>query len=671
MECNATGDPPLAIDWFREGNNASIEKHGNELYDIHELGSDSGLSSFMQIRTVKGDDNLLFKCSARNEFGSAERLIKLIVLAAPDRPTQLRVRDVWSRSALVSWLSQYPTGGSRVSNYTVQYWRKNPTQNHRREQIQVDGLHSSALLVNLAPAVSYELSVIGQNQVGQSEPSEPINVTTSEEEPSAPPTDVQVEPRGPSSLRVAWKSPPAESLNGRLLGFYVGFRPRLSAGGQSAVFSFKTADALDGQLHYETFLTNLKQSHDYEVAVRAFNKAGSGPDCHALLARTNSAKLPAAPVLQLQRVSATSLSVRWTWTRSASQADSSRFVLFYQLQGDRDWYELTVGPAADHAHSGAKALPESDSLSSQVGSHSLSNLQAGLSYRIYVSAANDFGLGDPSNVISARTEPLNSTSSAFLGAGQLDGPPAPSGGLLESWTQQQPSLLFAILSSLALLLMLALVALYLLWQHKLRRNCNSSPGSSYPPSWPADTIQSEYSIKRFAPPANSNAHFDLYDDAAAARSHRPLFAHSAARPTSSLAQGRGVGTVARPLLSSHYHQPADLISSGTLQLHSALRPPLKSGQSATLNRNQNQNRQLPPIPYSTMSVKEGMASKQQVAEYRVCGQQQQVGAIQSQRLNQQLMQAQSQPQTQPQTQTQTQTQSMVGSQTPLIYGVID
>lgn len=810
LECYATGDQPLSIDWFREGNNSSIEKHGNDLYDIHDSATDLGLSSFMQLRSVKMEDGLLYKCLARNEFGSSERLIKLIVLGVPERPVQLRVRDFWSRSALVSWQSMFP-GNSRISNYTVQYWRKSGSlanantpreqqQNHRREELLVDGLHSSALLLNLLPAVSYEVSVIAHNQVGRSEPSEPINVTTSEEEPSAPPTDVQVEARGSTSLLVAWKVPPMESWNGRLLGFYIGYRPRLASHHlqmgsaaslqsqlsalpqmaplqsqqpqppptqqqqqqqlqQSAVFSFKTADAIEGQIHYDTFLTSLKHNQDYEITVRAFNKAGSGPECHVILARTSSARLPQAPQLQVQRVTSNSVTLRWTSTvvllgarvspsnlapESLQQStllghlDVLRYVLYYQPHGERDWFELTVS----RAHNAELAEPSPDGLtpmapksfnelaagsptsgeviSSKTSLHTLSNLKPGSGYRIYVAAANDFGIGDPSNVVSLRTEALNSSGShsAYLGSAHLldqalfVASSSSIGGASslfpDSWNQAHN--LYTVLTSGSLLLILVLLAGYLLWQRRIRGRYKSSSASSYPSSWaPAtsDTIQSEYSIKRFpgsfgaAPSssgcqagANNAASMEVYDEVACGggvlapsfRSHQPFGSGGNGATGGRVGQMHQMSrnmaaTSARPVLSSHYHQPADLISnSSTLQLHTAL----GAGQSmrhtgshqkssATLNRNQ--NRQLPPIPYSTLSVKEmgdsgnkqwrnqhGLQSGKSSSEHRsMCNQQQALnlagGALY--------------PANNHGKHKQQQQQSTGGSQTPLIYGVIE
>lgn len=751
LECLATGDQPLKIDWFYGANESSkpLDRNGNEFYEIHEtpLGEQAGSASYMQLRSLHMHDSQLYKCLARNEFGSSERIIKLIVSNVPETPSNLRLRDVWSRSALISWSAgpqTIPTSNGRATNFTVQFWRKTTAgakQNHRRESLVVDGLQTSALLPNLLPALTYEVSVIGQNQVGQSEPSETIQVTTSEEEPSAPPTDVQVDTRGAGTIRVMWKAPPAESLNGKLLGFYIGYRPRSSLSSMAPqlnsviqttvqqqqlapIFSFKTVDAIEGLANYESFLANLKPMHEYEVTVRAFNKAGSGPDCHVLVARTGFPRLPGAPTLQVQRVTSNAVALRWTaapqparqLAASASQLQlgagqplhqsagvmQQHFELFYQIQGEHDWYQLSVGQAAVHANAGnhldgsellgqtGGQLPSqpSDELAA-VNIHTLSNLQPALTYRIYVAAANELGLGDPSNVVTVKTSELASNSVAqlpgLLGSAQLDSSllgdalhfsaSSSASHLLDVLTQPQHGHFYTLLSSLALILMLVSLLAYFIWQRRLKCKYNSSNASSYPSSWtPAasDTIQSEYSIKRLPSSTIISNHQlqsqqqqqeqrqqqrqqqqqqqqDLYDEVECVvaqhqqqqRSQRATLSGNSHLQSGRLGPGkqlRNSSTISRPVLSSHYHLPASLIgssgSAATLQFHQHHQHPQQQQQqqqhanqsgrqvgasgagqqfkmSATLNRHQ--NRQLPPIPYSTMTMQKetsGLTSQQ-------------------------------------------------------------
>jgi len=425
LECNATGDQPLSVNWFKE--DSKLSKRGGENFEIYETTSATGVNSVMVIRSVGRVDGLTYKCIAENEYGNDERLIKLMVVEVPSRPMNVRVKDAWSRSASLVWTSPF-AGNSPITNYIIQYWRKNTNeagqQNHRRQEFTVGGAQTSALITNLMPALTYEASVIAENQVGRGEPSENIVVNTGEDEPAAAPSDVSVEPRGPSTVRVAWKAPPTETWNGKLLGFYIGFRPRVASnsidmhslsGASSGAYSYRTVDYAKGQQVFEAFLTNLMRGHEYEVVVKAFNSIGSGPDSHLLTVRTFDGDLPASPTLFAHQATHSSIALRWTYpSRAPSSANSiKRYILYYQRQGDDSWLEIGI-PVEEKLRSPSHQSQDGNSNQASIStsdagttSYQLTGLDSGFAYKIYVVAVNNFGMGDPSNIVTTKTDQLN------------------------------------------------------------------------------------------------------------------------------------------------------------------------------------------------------------------------------------------------------------------------
>lgn len=424
MECNATGDQPLTVNWFKEDN--KLSKRGGENFEIYETTTGTGVNSVLVIRTVGRADGLTYKCVTENEYGNDERLIKLMVVEVPSRPLNVRVKDAWSRSSSLVWSTPF-AGNSPIVSYIIQYWRKgsNDVGQGRRQEFTVSGTQNSALITNLLPSVTYEASVIAENRVGRSESSENIAITTSEDEPSSAPSDVSVEPRGPSTIKVAWKVPPSETWNGKLLGFYIGFRPRNApntidhnvqmAGslGQGA-FSYRTVDYVKGQQVFESFLTNLLRGQEYEIVVKAFNSVGSGPESHLMTARTFDGDLPASPSLFAHQTTPSSISLRWTYpTRAQSSANLiKRYILFYQRQGDESWLEIAI-PTEDKMRSNHNSQDGSQTnglpIISESGttSFTLTGLDSGFVYKIYVVAVNNFGMGDPSNIVTTKTEQVN------------------------------------------------------------------------------------------------------------------------------------------------------------------------------------------------------------------------------------------------------------------------
>lgn len=446
LECNATGDQPLSVNWFKE--DIKLSKRGGENFEIYETTSSTGINSVLVIRTVGRADGLTYKCTGENEYGNDERLIKLMVVEVPSRPMNVRVKDAWSRSASIVWSSPF-AGNSQITSYIVQYWRKNineasgqSSQNHRRQEFTVSGTQTSALITNLMPALTYEASVIAENQVGRSEPSENIVINTGEDEPTAAPSDVSVEARGPSTIRVAWKVPPSETWNGKLSGFYIGYRPRnapntidvhqnlqMSNGvGNSGPFSHRTVDYVKGQQVFEAFLTNLMRGHEYEVIVKAFNNVGSGPDSHSMTVRTFDGDLPAPPSLFAHQTTHSSIALRWTYPSRAQSSVNSikRYILYYQRQGDDSWLEIGI-PIEEKLRSHQQSQ---DGLSNQNGlsisdsgttSYLLSGLDSGFAYKIYVVAVNNFGMGDPSNIVTTKTDQLNGVNEGLRSSSSHSG----------------------------------------------------------------------------------------------------------------------------------------------------------------------------------------------------------------------------------------------------------
>lgn len=411
----------MTVNWYKEDNN-KLSKRGGDNFEIYETMTSNGVNSVLVVRSVSRADGLTYKCTVENEYGNDERLIKLMVVEVPSRPMNVRVKDAWSRSASVSWSAPF-AGNSPITSYIIQYWRKNTNeagqnaQNHRRQEFSVSGTQTSALIANLMPSITYEASVIAENQVGRSEPSENVAINTGEDEPTAAPSDVTVESRGPSTIRVAWKAPPSETWNGKLLGFYVGFRPRSNnnidghqlAGIQQGSFSYRTIHYASGQQMFETFLTGLMRGHEYEVVVKAFNNVGSGPDSHLMAVRTFDGDLPASPSLFAHQTTQSSIALRWTYPSRAQSSASSikRYVIYYQRQGDDSWLEIGI-PYEEKVHGdGSRGLSISETGTT---SYTLNGLDAGFTYKIYVAAVNNIGMGDPSNIVTTKTEPLSATN---------------------------------------------------------------------------------------------------------------------------------------------------------------------------------------------------------------------------------------------------------------------
>ncbi|XP_054724330.1 cell adhesion molecule DSCAML1-like [Uloborus diversus] len=373
MKCEALGDQPLSVSWHRD--DTVISKGGDERYEIFETMEPKAMVSELIIRTTDRDDGALYSCVTENEFGSDERKIRLLVMEVPAAPLDVKIREIWSRSSSVSWAPPY-SGNSPITKYIVQYWRDIGGAPHRLLEISAPSSQSSALLKDLHPGTSYVLKVVAENAVGRGEPSDAAYLKTGEEEPNSPPADIIAEPRGSSTIRVSWKPPPKDSWNGLLKGYYVGYKSRDS----SQPYSYKSVD-FQPDVQQEFFLTHLLKASDYSVVVKAFNGAGSGPPSHELYVRTLDGDLPPAPSVYVIATSATSVSLRWN-TRKIDNPLSGYTVHYREDQGQ--WQEVAVVAPEDNTYT-------------------LSNLHPQKMYQIYVTATNQYGKGDPSEIVAIKT----------------------------------------------------------------------------------------------------------------------------------------------------------------------------------------------------------------------------------------------------------------------------
>lgn len=234
------------------------------------MRTNSGLMSELYIRIVERKDGNEYKCVSSNEFGSDERTIKLIVVEVPGKPTNVRVSEVWSTSASISWSLPFD-GNESILKYRINYWRRH-TGSQRLNEINVGSSQTSTLIKDLEPGTVYELNILAENEVGSGVSSDSVTFTTGEEEPSAPPTDILVEAKGTQTVKVSWRSPPKHELNGVLKGYYVGFKLK----GSEHSFSYKTIEPKQNDLN-EYFLTSLLKNSEYKIIVKAYNSAGTGP----------------------------------------------------------------------------------------------------------------------------------------------------------------------------------------------------------------------------------------------------------------------------------------------------------------------------------------------------------------------------------------------------------
>ncbi|XP_022236173.1 Down syndrome cell adhesion molecule homolog isoform X9 [Limulus polyphemus] len=374
LECDALGDNPMTISWNKDNDRLSRVDTGR--YQIFDRTTEGGTLSEIQVHGVDHSDNGIFTCLAKNAYGEDQRTIKLIVLEPPSAPSDVRVDQTWSRSVRITWMMPY-SGNSPVNKYIIQYWQNQGTP-HRLEEETVSSAQTSTILYKLQPGTSYVVRVMAENDVGKGTPSENRHFLTSEEEPSASPTDVSVEARGAGTLHIKWKAPPKDQWNGQLKGYYVGYKETSSTDS----YTYKHVTFSEG-LSEEYLLQHLRKNTAYGIVVVAFNSAGRGPESQEIGKITKDTDPPTAPSLRVTAQSETTITIKWR--QNKGDADMiSHYILFYK-ENSNTWNEVTI------PHIKKKE-------------YVLQSLRPGSIYCLYLQAASQKGNSNPSKTLTVKTD---------------------------------------------------------------------------------------------------------------------------------------------------------------------------------------------------------------------------------------------------------------------------
>ena len=183
LQCPAIGDQPLTVQWLRDKQPLNLKY--NSKYDHYETKTTKGLNSEILIRTTSRSDGGVYTCTAKNDHGTDEINIKLLIQEPPESPSNLRVTESWSRSATIMWSQPY-SGNSPLTYYTLLYWKgeKGSGVNNKLNEIQLDPGKTSLTLKDLSPGTIYYVSLMAVNTIGSGQPSTSLKFTTSEERKS-------------------------------------------------------------------------------------------------------------------------------------------------------------------------------------------------------------------------------------------------------------------------------------------------------------------------------------------------------------------------------------------------------------------------------------------------------------------------------------------------------
>ncbi|XP_076349631.1 cell adhesion molecule Dscam1-like isoform X3 [Tachypleus tridentatus] len=384
LRCDAYGERPIKVSWLKD--KQPITSLRDPRYDFLETVTSDGVTGQLIIRNTDRRDSALFTCRASNMYGQDESNIQLLVQEPPDTPQDVRVQDFTSRTVSLSWSPSY-SGNSRITKYIVRYQLATDSKSDLADpstnnigitptEITIPASETKATITSLSPVTTFSFRVIAVNNLGHSDPSGAVVVTTKEEAPGGPPRGVTIQALSSSQVKVTWKPPKKNQWHGMIKGYYVGYKITDSSG-QFVYKTLETGDDFKG----ECVLTGLRRFTRYTVKIQAFNSVGTGPSSDHVIVKTLKEDPPMAIELSVARVTYTTIDV--VWRRDPIESNIIGGYQFYIKAENENWQETTVhGDLQDYT---------------------FINLQCGTRYEIYAVPYNDAGRGQASQIVTART----------------------------------------------------------------------------------------------------------------------------------------------------------------------------------------------------------------------------------------------------------------------------
>ncbi|CAG9094267.1 unnamed protein product [Plutella xylostella] len=409
LACNARGEPEINLHWTHDSRPLAL--HGSGGVETRDAGAGSLLTE-LTIAHVGPEHAGEYACHARNLYGSDQLTFRLFVKERPSTPEEMRVSEVWSRRARVTWRV---ARGALVSHYSVQYralsrdpspaidaplpalldsWTGPDVLNLTLASL--DLLHvasegpsrAGALLAGLAPDTRYALRLAAYNDVGASPYTAPLHFTTREEAPGGSPRDITVRALKARELHITWQPPLRETWHGTLLGYTIKWW-EVSEEGKSMSSEGPGTESGASAEATGTTLRGLKPATRYGVTVRAYNAAGSGPPSPPHYRHTLESPPTAGPE-SLSCVSGGSTSLRVSWRLPAAEHRGG-VITHYTLQYTRRDADPLLPPQDAH-------------LRVQGEEATVSRLTAYAEYEIRVRAHNAAGDGPLSAPQVCRTD---------------------------------------------------------------------------------------------------------------------------------------------------------------------------------------------------------------------------------------------------------------------------
>nr|XP_053635391.1 cell adhesion molecule Dscam2-like [Cherax quadricarinatus] len=351
---------------------------------VRESGGPRSVLTVLEIQAVTPGDAGPYTCRATNPHGEHSQQFTIAVIEPPTAPSDVVVSDVGSRSARISWSLPQPAA------VTIQYRAEEESWASNGRNVTVGQWTSWHVMTGLFPYYTYAVRLMAHNDLGVSEPSQVHVFTTLEEAPTGAPRNVRVAAGSPYSLQVTWSSPDPLLTHGPLRGYTIVVRRQNIEGHLTYITRPVTTVSGDKEALEQYEVRDLMPGSLYEVAVRAFTRAGPGPLSSPRIVEATSYDAPLCPPAALSCRASGRGGVRVWWSPPPTHCT------YAPVSG----YAIVATPT-HHPHSSTSNMWEVTTTNLE---KNLDGLPPATNISIHVKAFNEIGYSSSSHPIFCVTE---------------------------------------------------------------------------------------------------------------------------------------------------------------------------------------------------------------------------------------------------------------------------
>ncbi|XP_074404134.1 fibronectin isoform X6 [Zonotrichia albicollis] len=287
----------------------------------------------------------VYAVTGRGDSPASSKPVTVTYRTEIDTPSQMQVTDVQDNSISIRWLpSTSPVTGYRVTANPKNGHGPSKTKNVPADQTQVT-------IEGLQPTVEYVVSVYAQNQNGESQPLVQTAVTT-----IPPPTNLRFAQVTPTSLTINWNAP-----NVRLTGYRVRVNPKEKTGPMKEInLSPDSTSAV---------VSGLMVATKYEVSVYALKDSLTSRPAQGVVTTLENVSPPRRP--RVTDVTETTITITW---RTKTETITG-FLVEAVPAGGQNPIQRTISP--------------------DLRSYTITGLQPGTDYKIYLYTLNENARSSP------------------------------------------------------------------------------------------------------------------------------------------------------------------------------------------------------------------------------------------------------------------------------------